>query len=99
MWIQLSVIVPPVADKILMTNATAYGLLGAALSAVNAERESPFCPLLISSGLFGLFPGLLSFSLSFKLSLMLFIATGLTGIMHVTSNLLLQPNAPEKLRG
>ena len=103
-----SVIVPLVADKILRTDATGFGLLSAAMGigalvaalSTAYARRIVFRRLLISGALFGVFLGLLSFSTTFGLSMLLFIATGLTGIMYATAvNSLLQLNTPEQLRG
>jgi MFS family permease len=103
-----SVIVPLVADKVLMTDAAGFGLLsaamgnGALIAALSTAyaRKIVFRRLLFNGGLFGLFLGVLSFSHFFGLSMLLFVATGLTGIMYATAvNSLLQLNTPEQLRG
>jgi MFS family permease len=102
------VIVPLVADKVLMTDSAGFGLLsaamgiGALIAALSTAyaRKIVFRRLLISGALFGVFLGVLSFSHVFGLSMMLFVATGLTGIMYGTTvNSLLQLNTPEQLRG
>ncbi|MGO9410468.1 MAG: MFS transporter [Spirochaetia bacterium] len=103
-----SVIVPLVADKLLKTDATGYGLLSAAMGigALTAAlstayaRRIAFRRLMVSGALFGLFLGLLALSTSYGLSLLLFVFAGLTGITYGTSvNSLLQLNTPEHLRG
>ena len=103
-----SVIVPLVADNILKTDATGYGLLsaamgvGALIAALGTAytRHITLRRLFVSGGFFGLFLGLLALSTSFWLSLLLLIATGLAGITYGTAvNSLLQLDTPERLRG
>ena len=103
-----TVIVPLVADNILKTDATGYGLLSAAMGvgalmaalATAYARHITIRRLLISGGFFSLLLGLLALSTSFGLSLLLLVATGLAGITCATAvNSLLQLNTPEQLRG
>jgi MFS family permease len=103
-----SVIVPLVADKVLKTDATGYGLLSAAMGvgALVAALGTAYLHhitlrrLLISGGLFSVFLGTLALSTSFWLSMFLFIIVGIAGITCATSaNSLLQLNTPEQLRG
>jgi MFS family permease len=100
--------VPLVAGEVLMTDSAGFGLLsaamgiGALIAAMSTAyaRKIVFRWLLISGVMFGLFLGVLAFSRFFRLSMVLFIATGLTGIMYATAvNSLLQLNTPEQLRG
>ena len=103
-----SVIVPLVADNVLKTDATGYGLLSAAMGvgaliaalATAYAQQITLRRLLISGGFFSIFLGLLALSTSFWLSVLLLIATGLAGITCATAvNSLLQLNTPEQLRG
>jgi MFS family permease len=103
-----SVIVPLVADNLLKTDATGYGLLSGAMGvgALIAALATAYAHhitlrrLLISGGFFSVLLGLLALSMSFWLSMLLLIATGLAGITCATAvNSLLQLNTPEQLRG
>ena len=103
-----SVITPLVADNVLKTDATGFGLLSAAMGvgALIAALGTAYTyhitvrRLLISGGLFGIFLGALALSTSFWLSMMLFIIVGIAGITCATAaNSLLQLNTPEQLRG
>ncbi len=103
-----SVIVPLVADNVLKTDASGYGLLSGAMGvgaliaalATAYARHITLRRLLISGGFFSVLLGLLALSTSFGLSMLLLIATGLAGITCATAvNSLLQLNTPEQLRG
>lgn len=103
-----SVIVPLVADNVLKTDATGFGLLSAAMGigALIAAfgtayvRQITMRRLLLSGGLFSIFLGGLAVSTSFPLSVALLIIVGIAGITCATSaNSLLQLNTPEQLRG
>jgi len=103
-----TVIVPLVADKILKTDATGYGLLSAAMGvgALIAAFGTAYAHritmrrLLISGGLFSVFLGMLALSSSYGLSVVVFALIGFTGITCATSvNTLLQLTTPEQLRG
>jgi MFS family permease len=103
-----SVVVPLVADNILKTDATGFGLLSAAVGvgALFAAIGTAYAQRitlrrqLISGGLFSVFLGLLALSDSLRLSMLLMVIVGITGITCATAtNSLLQLNTPEQLRG
>jgi MFS family permease len=103
-----SVITPLVANNLVKTDASGFGLLsaamgvGALLAALGTAyaRQITNRRLLISAGLFSLFLGMLALSTSFWLSMVLLVVTGMTGITCATAaNSLLQLNTPEQLRG
>jgi MFS family permease len=103
-----SVIVPLVADNLVKTDATGFGLLsagmgvGALLAALGTAyaRRITLGRLLISGAVFSVFLGGLALSTSFWLSMVLLVVTGMAGITYGTAvNTLLQLNTPEQLRG
>lgn len=103
-----SVIVPLVANNILKTDATGFGLLSAAVgvgalfAAIGTAyaRRITLRRQLISGGLFSVFLGILALSASLRLSMLLMAIIGITGITCATAtNSLLQLNTPEQLRG
>lgn len=103
-----SVIVPLVADNVLKTDATGFGLLSAAMgvgalvAALGTAylRNITMRRLLISAALFSIFLGTLALSNQFWLSMLLLVIVGIAGITCATSaNSLLQLNTPEQLRG
>ena len=103
-----SVITPLVADNLVKTDATGFGLLSAAMG-VGAlfaalgtayARRITLRRLLVSGGAFSLCLGALALSTSFWPSMVLLTLTGVTGITCATAaNSLLQLNTPEQLRG
>jgi predicted MFS family arabinose efflux permease len=103
-----SVVVPLVADNLVKTDASGFGLLSAAMG-VGAlfaalgtayARHISMPRLLISGGLFSVLLGVLALSNSFWLSMFLLVLVGLAGITCATAaNSLLQLNTPEQLRG
>jgi MFS family permease len=103
-----SVIVPLVADHLVKTDASGFGLLSAAMG-VGAlfaalgtayARRITMRRLLVSGGLFSVLLGVLALSTSFWLSMLLLTLIGLAGITCATAaNSLLQLNSPEQLRG
>jgi MFS family permease len=103
-----SVIVPLVADHLVKTDASGFGLLSAAMG-VGAlfaalgtayARRITIRRLLVSGGLFSILLGALALSISFWLSMLLLVLIGLCGITCATAaNSLLQLNTPEQLRG
>jgi MFS family permease len=103
-----SVITPLVANNLVKTDASGFGLLsagmgiGALIAALGTAyaRRITIRRLLISAGVFSLFLGALALSTSFWLSMVLLVVTGMAGITCATAaNSLLQLNTPEQLRG
>lgn len=103
-----TVIVPLVADNILKTDATGYGLLSAAMGcgALIAALGTAYAHritmrrLLISGGLFSVVLAVLALSSSYRLSMLALAICGFAGITCATSiNTLLQLTTPEQLRG
>jgi MFS family permease len=103
-----SVITPLVADNLVKTDASGFGLLSAAMG-VGAlfaalgtayARRITIRRLLVSGGAFSIFLGALALSTSFWLSMVLLTLTGVAAITCATAaNSLLQLNTPEQLRG
>jgi MFS family permease len=103
-----SVITPLVANNLVKTDASGFGLLSAAMG-VGAlvaalgtayARRITMRRLIISGGVFSVFLGALALSTSFWVSMVLLILTGMAGITCATAaNSLLQLNTPEELRG
>lgn len=103
-----SVVVPLVADNLVKTDASGFGLLsagmgiGALIAALGTAyaRRITIRRLLISGGVFSVFLGALALSTSFWPSMVLLIITGMAGITCATAaSTLLQLNTPEQLRG
>jgi len=103
-----NVVIPLVADNLVKTNATGFGLLSAGMGvgaliaalATAYARRITLGRLLISAAIFSVFLGALALSTSFWLSMVLLIITGVSGITYGTAvNTLLQLNTPEQLRG
>jgi MFS family permease len=103
-----TVITPLVANNILKTDATGYGLLSAAMGfgalfaalGTAYARRITMRRMLISGGFFSIFLGALALSTSFWLSMVIFILIGFAAITCATAtNTLLQLNTPEQLRG
>ncbi len=103
-----TIITPLVADSLVKTDATGFGLLSAAmgLGALLAALGTAYAQritlrrLLLSGALFSVCLGGLALSTTFWLSAGLLVLTGLTGITCATAaNSLLQLNTPEQLRG
>ena len=103
-----SVLIPPLADHVLLVGATGYGFLMAAsgvgstvsaLSIAFTPRVSPR-PLLIGAGALGIGSMILAWSTSFPLSLLAMLIAGAGGVgMAVTANTTIQMNVPDRLRG
>jgi MFS family permease len=103
-----TIFVPLVANNVLKTDATGFGLLTAAMgvgsliSALSTAylRNVTMRRLLTSGALFSLVLGALGVSTSFWASAILLILVGFAGITcSTTANTLLQLNTPEQLRG
>ncbi len=103
-----SVITPLVANNLVKTDASGFGLLsagmgvGALIAAVGTAyaRKITIPRLLISGAAFSVLLGALALSASFWPSLLLLTATGMAGITCATAaNSLLQLNSPGQLRG
>jgi MFS family permease len=103
-----SVLVPPLAQDILSSDAAGYGFLmtasgvGALLSAVALVIGGKPRPARIAVGamVLGIASVLLAMSTSFPLSLLLMVPIGAGGIaMAATANATIQLNVPDGLRG
>jgi MFS family permease len=104
----MSVLVPPLADHVLGVGATGYGFLMAAsgigstvsaLSVAFAPRVSPR-RMIVGACALGVGLIILAWSRSFPLSLFAMMIAGAGGIgMAVTANTTLQLNVPDVLRG
>jgi MFS family permease len=103
-----SVLVPPLADKVLGVGATGYGFLmaasgvGSTVSALSVAFSSRVRPrrILIGACALGLGSILLSTSGALPLSLVAMMICGAGGIgMAVTANTTMQLNVPDHLRG
>jgi MFS family permease len=103
-----SVLVPPLADKVLGIGATGYGFLmaasgvGSTASALSVAFSSRVRPRRILIGACALGAGsvLLAFSRFVPLSLLAMMICGAGGIgMAVTANTTMQLNVPDHLRG
>jgi MFS family permease len=103
-----SVLVPPLADHVLLVGATGYGFLMAAtgvgstvsaLSVAFTAKPSPR-PLAIGAIALGLGSILLAWSRVFPVSLLAMLICGAGGVgMAVTANTTIQLNVPDNLRG
>jgi MFS family permease len=103
-----SVLVPPLADHVLLVGATGYGFLmaasgvgsmGSALSIAFTPRVSPR-PILIGALALGIGSLILAWSTSYPLSLLAMLIAGAGGVgMAVTANTTIQMNVPDVLRG
>ena len=103
-----TVIVPLVADNLVKTDASGFGLLSAAMGigALFAALSTAYARritmrrLLLSGGVFSIFLGALALSTSFWPSMLLLVVIGMAGITCATAaNSLLQLETPEQLRG
>jgi len=103
-----TVIVPLVADNVLKTDATGYGLLSAAMGfgaliaalGIAYAHRITMRRLLVSGALFSVFLGVLALSTSYRVSALALVICGFAGITCATSvNTLLQLTTPEQLRG
>ncbi|HET7029645.1 MAG TPA: MFS transporter [Candidatus Limnocylindrales bacterium] len=103
-----SVLVPPLADHVLVVGATGYGFLmaasgvgstGSALSIAFTARPSPRV-LAIGAMALGVGSLILAWSRAFPLSLLAMLICGAGGVgMAVTANTTIQLNVPDNLRG
>ncbi|MFL5778932.1 MAG: MFS transporter [Chloroflexota bacterium] len=103
-----SVLVPPLADHILLVGATGYGFLMAAsgvgstasaLSIAFSQRIRPI-GLIVGAVALGLGSLVLAWSTSYPLSLLAMLIAGAGGVgMAVTANTTIQTNVPDELRG
>jgi MFS family permease len=103
-----SVLVPPLADHVLLVGATGYGFLmaasgvGSTASALSVAFTPRVSPRLMIYGAIGLGIGslILAWSTSFPLSLLAMLIGGAGGVgMAVTANTSIQMNVPDELRG
>lgn len=106
--INFSVFTPLIADNVLKTDASGFGLLSAAVgvgalfAALGTAymRRVTMRRLLMSGALFSIFLGTLALSTTLSVSILLFVIVGFTGIAWATTtNSLLQLETPEQLRG
>ncbi|HZQ06792.1 MAG TPA: MFS transporter [Anaerolineae bacterium] len=106
--INFSVFTPLIADNVLKTDASGFGLLSAAVgvgalfAALGTAymRRVTMRRLLVSGALFSIFLGTLALSTTLWVSILLFVIVGFTGIAWATTtNSLLQLETPEQLRG
>ena len=103
-----SVLVPPLADRVLGVGATGYGILmaasgvGSTASALSIAFSSRVQPrrILIGAAALGVGSVLLSFSRAMPLSMIAMMIAGAGGIgMAVTANTTMQLHVPDHLRG